>query len=193
VSAVIPTIRGTRVHNLSIFNCYVQVVFEGVSSWNSDIDCNVIRKLLHCVFNIWWEPKTSHDPTKHTGLPPTRFAAQGFGIPSDTDNSYLQQAGPNRRWQLPAAGSEGQTSRQQSAQDGMQSAQLTVAQLGYCLAPSLLHGLRWWCDSVVRLETMPVCVSKQFWWSWVHCQMLLLFVTWYPDLYPPPSLPQMDF
>jgi hypothetical protein len=65
----------------------------------------------------------------------------------------------------------------------MQPAQVTVAQLGYCLACSLLHGLQWCCGSVVQLETIPACVCKQFWWSWEHCQMLLLFATWYPDLY----------
>jgi hypothetical protein len=153
-----------------------------VSSWDTDIDRYIVIR-SYC----------SHDSVKYTGFPPTRFAAQGFGIPSDTDDIYLQQAGPNWRRQLPAAGSKGQTSGQQSAQDDMQSAQLTVAQLGYCLACSLLHGLRWWCDSVVRLETMPACVSKQFWWSWEHCQMLLLFVTWYPDLYPNPPLFASDW
>jgi hypothetical protein len=123
--------------------------------------------------------KNSRDSTKRKGLPSTRLRTQ-----TDTDDSYLQQAGPNRGWQLSAAGSEGQTSGQQSAQDATQPAQVTVAQLGYCLVCSLLHGLQWSCRSVVRLETMPTCVCKQFWWNWEHYQMLLLFVTWYPDLYP---------
>jgi hypothetical protein len=26
-------------------------------------------------------------------------------------------------------------------------------------------------------------VCEQSWWSWEHCQMLLLFVTWHADLY----------
>ena len=54
-SALVPTVRAKRFHDLNILNCYVQIVFEVISS-RRDIDHYIsIRKLLHSAFNICWD------------------------------------------------------------------------------------------------------------------------------------------
>jgi len=64
--------------------------------------------------------------------------------------NLLKQASPNRRRQLSPTGSTGGTSGQQLTEEDLQSAQLTVAQLGYHQSRVI------WCQSHVLTAAQVV-------------------------------------